>query len=93
MRAIVDILAITLAAIAVLACLEASKRARRSLDRNLMYAKAAAAFWFLLCQSSWVMSSLAGLTYAPIFTEYSWDVFNISVMATFMVSAWAKKLR
>jgi len=93
MRAIIDILAITLAAIAVLACIEASKRTRRALDRNLMYAKAAAAFWFLLCQSSWVMSSLAGLTYAPIFTEYSWDVFNLSVMAIFMVSAWAKKLR
>lgn len=93
MRAIVDFLAIALAAMAIIACSDAAQRARRSFDSKLLVAKSIIAFWFLLCQSSWVMSSLAGLKIAPLFTEYSWDVFNISVMTVFMVGAWAKRHR
>jgi hypothetical protein len=93
MRATIDILAIALAALAIVACFDSGQKIRRGVGRWLMIAKAAVAGWFLLCQSSWVMSRLAGLTYSPIFTEYSWDVFNISVMILFLVSAWTKNLK
>ena len=93
MRAIIDFLNIALACLAVLACVDAARHARRSIERKLAGVKAVIAMWFLAVQSSWLMSAAAGLSFETVFAAYGWDVFNCATMATFMVGAWINRHR
>ena len=90
MREVFDILTIALAALALVACVDGILKCQRKSDRSLFALKLWCCVLLLICQSSWATASVAGLVESPDATNWLWDLFNSSVMITFMVSAWTK---
>jgi len=92
-RLILDVLVIAMAVIAVAACFDAALQAKRRSDRVLFWCKMVCSILLILCQTSWLMTSLAGLGVSPDATNYAWDAFNLAVAITFIAAAWSRSFR
>ena len=93
MRTTLDIIVMALAAIAAVSSFDYYLKARRKNDKHMALAKFFTVVLFIVCQSSWLMASLAGLGMSPETTNWAWDIFNASVMGIFIASSWTKAYR
>jgi hypothetical protein len=92
-RIILDVLVIAAAVIAFVASFDAALQAKRYSDRVLFWCQMGCSVLLLLCQTSWLMTSLAGLGVSPDATNYAWDAFNLAVAITFIAAAWSRSFR
>jgi len=89
-RIIFDVIVMAMSAISLVACIDSALQANRVNDRRVFWLASFCSALFILCQSSWVLASAAGVDVSPEFTNWLWDVFNASVMITFITLAWTR---
>lgn len=90
-REILDVTTVMLAFIAMIACLDRVVSIKRNYLRRFFVVATFASALLLVCQTSWLMTFMAGLDISPDTTNLAWDVFNSTVALSYIYLAWTTR--